>query len=535
MSRIPGRLSRPMALAMSLLLLALGGAAAQQEPPPRAEQRIEEEIAVRETSVVVELPDTLRDGRLGTNDFLVMVDGKLRRVTRAQPLSGDEPWSLVVYVDRVLAKADTQFPALLALAQRSGELAARGSIEVVVADPAPRTVLAATREPLRIREILSGLAGEARVARQGPDAERAATAALTSDAPDAQVVLRRQLDRLLTRLADRTTAGPRALLLVADGMDLPPEQVERLARVQMGAMTSAPAPSGAAALFVEASRLLAAYGWVTFAMPFRDLGDGPGEANRGTNETTRVRQSADYGDLSSTVPPMILQARPGGSPSALQLPRVIDLFVLPNLAPLRALAQPTAGTVVAFPEQLDFVLRGLGRRWEVSYESPESVNGRLSSFEVMVPASQVRPRTQRWIRSSTPEEITEARLRLLVGGGTPANDRAGALPATISAAAREDGLALHVEVAPFPSQGSPPAGPVRISHALVRQGGEIQIRHHLAPGIARPDQGWSRDLTIPLPKGTLGVAVIVEDLARARWSATMMAPGAAAGAAGPTR
>jgi hypothetical protein len=480
------KLSRTFgAAALAGAAVALLGTAPPRPAPTSPTQRFSEEVSVREASVLVDLPDRLQDNRLGPGDFLVQLDGRSQPVIRAERLASDDVWDLVVYVDRVLAKPDTAFPALLALAQKTEDFTRLGRVAVVVADPSPRVVLAPTREPVRIREVLADLAGEARVARQREAGRSRAATAASLPADD----LRRQLDRLVTHLAAQTPAGPHALLLVTDPVQLPPDPT---------------------------SHLLAAYGWVTFALPFRDLGDDPGRRDSGVSDVERIRVGAGAGG-GSGVPPVIPMRPP--KPTAIQFPRVIDLYLTPDLAALRALVQPTAGTIVGYPEQLGFVLSRLGQRWRISYEPVDTVDGRMHALAVTLVRNGEPVRAQGWLRSSTPEGITEARLRLLLGGGVP---QTGGLPATISGESAGDAVTLHVRVAPLLSPESQAAGPARISYAFARSGGAVEIRHEVVPGLADPGKGWSRDSRAVLPPGTVRVAAAVEDLARELWSARLL-------------
>jgi hypothetical protein len=493
------------AAALAGTAIALLGAAAPTPTSPPPTPRFSEEVSVREASVIVDPPDRLQNKRPRPGDFLVQVDGRSMRVIRAERLSEDDVWDLVVYVDRVLAKPDTAFPALLALAQKTEDFTRLGRVAVVVADPSPRLVLAPTREALRVRDVLADLAGEARVARQR-EAGRPQTGTAPSLAADD---LRRQLDRLVTQLAGQTSAGPHALLLVTD-------PVQASATGTIGTIGT----TGTTALLGETSRLLSSYGWVTFALPFRSIDEDPGPRDPGTSDIERLRTGAGAGSSHSSGVPPVIPMRPP-KPSAIQIPGVIELYLSPDLAALRSLVQPTTGTVVGYPEQLGFVVSRLENRWRIWYEPLEETDGRAHALAVSLVRNGEPVRAQSWLRSSTPEGITEARLRLLLGGGEP---QAGNLSATVAGEVTGDAVTLHVQATPLPATepGSKATGPVRISYAFAQTGGAIEIRHELVPGTADPGKGWSRDSRAVLPPGTVRVAVAVEDLARELWSARLL-------------
>ncbi len=489
-SQIPSR--RPAVLAALLSALAATVLAAPQP------ERFSEEVTVRETGVVIEMPDALLDNKVPTEDLTVLLGGRIAQVRRLERLE-DGDWTLVVYVDRVLAKPDTLFHSTLALSQRSADLARLGSVEVVVADPVPRIVLPASREARRIRQVLADLAGEARLARsrppQGPPA---------SSPPD-EAAFRRQLDRLLAHLTARPPSGPHAVFLTVDAFHLPPEQVDLLTRGGDAPLT------GLAAVLSETSRMLAAYGWITTPLAIR--GDDPGEERSEMSDTERIRQHGGGWGGDFGVPPVIPSR--GHKPSTLRFEKVIDLFLLPGYAPLRAFSQPTAGTVLGFEEQLGAALSGLRTRWRLWYDAPESVDGQVRPLEVRL-RRDVQPRAQRWIRASTPEGIAEARLRLLLGGGAVPD---GGLPLRAFLQKDDGGTELRLEVEPFPFTGSPPQGPVRVSLAFADADGRATaIRHETAPAIEGPEKGWRHALTLRPPAGSPKLGVCVEDLARERWS-----------------
>jgi hypothetical protein len=79
---------------------------------------------------------------------------------------------------------------------------------------------------------------------------------------------------------------------------------------------------------------------------------------------------------------------------------VADVFTAPESAPLMALVQPTAGTVLGVDEQLRPAIDGLARRWRVWYQAPEPLDGKLHPVEVRLPGAAAPLRCPRWVRSS---------------------------------------------------------------------------------------------------------------------------------------
>jgi hypothetical protein len=471
-------MSRNHALALAACLaFAASGAA----------QRFEEKLAVREVELVFEPPNRplLSSGDLAPRDLLVIEDGLVRPITKVGSIEdgtvhSSSSYTAVVWVDKTLASPGTVFASTLGLAKQAAGLAGLGPVEVVVADPAPEIVAGSTREPRRLEEVLVDVAGQARIER-----DRAEAAPGRRISPDA-ATLRRQLDRLLVHLAGRRDSGPRLLFLVADGFNVTPGEMKAFETGTSGAGERAEA-------ILETARLLAAYGWVTVALPVRL--ESPGKEDRSPNEGDRFRyNTGDWGRTNNSVPPMIPPKRP--KDTKLKWPAAIDALIQPDLSPLRALIRPTAGSLVAVDALLPGTIESLGRRWHLYYQTQMPADGRLRPVEVRT-RNGTPVRARQWVRSSTPEGVAEARLRRLLAGDP--------LP---------QGLPLRIEagtirVGAFSAPEPAVPGPVRIS--VVQADGTI--RHELAPGIEAPDKGWSHAIDgKPL-------AVLIEDLARERWSA----------------
>lgn len=450
-------------------------------------QRFEEKVAVREVELVFESPRSF-----GPKDLTVIEDGQVRPVTKVGSIEDGtvrSPWTAVVWVDKALASPGTVFASTLGLAQQAAGLAELGAVEVVVADSSPEILAGSTREPRRLQQVLADVAGQARVERDRAEASLQPR----GNKPDARFdanTLRRQLDRLLVHIASRRDAGPRVLFLVADGFNVTPEEMKAFESGSAGGGPRAEAILGAA-------RLLAAYGWVTVVLPIHQK--DAGREDRSTNEGERFRYNhGGWGSTNNSVPPMIPPKAP--KDTKLKWPAVIDAQIQPDLSPLRALTGPTAGMLVPAEVLIPSTLETLGGRWHLYYQTQMPADGRLRPVEVRTRnGSPVR--TRRWIRSATPEGIAEARLRRLLAGDS--------LPTGLPLRAEAGRLIVDPFSAPEPAV----PGPVRIS--IAEAGGTI--RHELVSGIESPDKGWSRPFSEGRP-----LAVLVEDLARERWSAVRL-------------
>ncbi len=225
-------------------------------------------------------------------DFTVLYGGRPQTVVAVEDTGGaldnaeGEPWEMVIYLDAALTNRRGLRWAAATLAERLAELTAYGSVEVVLADPFPRTLLAATRDRVALHAELSRIAqlAEGRdelvalryaVLKELEESDDPAALAERAAGEERRIV-RRQLDALLAwltadeRRGGSTGSGRRALFLANAGWDLEPQDFYAAAVVQRSdpAATGGPAQVGGddrlAAASEELARTVAAYGWVVF-------------------------------------------------------------------------------------------------------------------------------------------------------------------------------------------------------------------------------------------------------------------------------
>ena len=236
--------------------------------------------AVRDWATENPLPSNL-----AAQDFEVLYDGQPRPVVAVETAAG--PWQIVIYLDAALTGSAGLRWAAAALAGRSDELTALGEVTIVVADPAPWTMLAPTRDRDRLNASLSQLARfqEGRdelLALRAQAVEEAADpptegedgdgTTLDADllaavaAEESRIVRARHDDLLLelTEHAEQGGAGPyRALLIASGGYDVEPEGF------YSSLIDETPVAGPAARLDVATeilARTLASYGWVVLPM-----------------------------------------------------------------------------------------------------------------------------------------------------------------------------------------------------------------------------------------------------------------------------
>ena len=261
-------------LAWALALAQLPATAAAQRSPAVVESQ-----RVTAFDLLVELSRPKAPARavqppadLALGDFTMLWDGAaLPLVGLARGDEDREPWRLVVYVDRVLASNHTVRWAAMELAERVDLLTELGEVEIVVADPEPRRLLAATRDGELVDGALSGVflapAGAAHLVRRReehlidpPRGPPAGSGIAGRQAEEERLLVRRQTDRLLGWLVEsEPPTSRRAVLLVGDGWDERPEEFYARADGPAAAPPVAPRTADPAR---ELGETLAAYGWI---------------------------------------------------------------------------------------------------------------------------------------------------------------------------------------------------------------------------------------------------------------------------------
>ncbi|MEM7357200.1 MAG: tetratricopeptide repeat protein, partial [Acidobacteriota bacterium] len=207
--------------------------------------------AMREWAKDGPVPKTLRP-----EDFEVLYDGEPRPVVAVDATQG--AWQTVIYFDTVLAgTTDLRWSATV-LADEIEALTALGQVTVIVADPAPRTLLSASRDTDQLHSMLAQQAqtiegvDEIQALRmevvdelQREGSELDAEVLREIAAGEARRVRERQNDLLLT-LAEHDTAGAhRALIFAGHRFDLRPEDFYEPLIAQLDGSSQVPGtPSG---------------------------------------------------------------------------------------------------------------------------------------------------------------------------------------------------------------------------------------------------------------------------------------------------
>lgn len=461
---------------------------------PDAQPPFVETIEVREVELRVDLsslPTLESIGRRGAEDFIVVEDGISYPLTELAPAAVSD-WIFVLYFDPILAGPAARQRAAIELAGQADRLVSGGLTEIVIADPLPRTVLATgDAEALRRRldELALAAASEADpvVPSPAPAGEAATTTRLT------------QLDRLTVELAARGGGGARGLILPVGSWPLDPQELAGLSNTKT-------APSAETPKFAplhETARALAGYGWVTLPLALRAESAEPEPS--AAEKRTQVAMGGS-GDRRTTVPILSLSgADPVADPAtAAQIATVTDL----SLMPFAELARATSGALVGERGRLESALSDLLRRRQFTYRSPFPQPGRLLSLEVRWSGGDGRLlRAPRWLRSSSPPEVSAVRLRRLLSGDIAPQAPAASAIQWSSA----DGRVC------FPGDGDHRW--VRLSTATDK-GGQI----HTTTGAPLQAQRSAAGLCVETPPAVAGsrTARLAEDLETEAWSGVVI-------------
>lgn len=484
---------------------------------------------------------------LTTADFAVRENGEPRRVVAAEPLTS-EPWRFVIYVDRVLAGTATVRAATGALAERLLPLVGAGTVEVVVAEPEPRVLVAATRSAPAVDEALSRLyllgsgRDDVRAARQRfrtemkSRAEDDSVSDLVTDAVEDEArLVRRQEERLASWLASRESDRPGILFLVSDGFDLDPRgfYLSEVPKAETPPQLSdSLAPQVLDRDTLETARLAAALGWNVYPLSV---------GNENLPNIRRWRPSSSPQvpiGVDVTLPGK--RSAEGDEEEAGPKPKAELPALLAPLEPLRWLAEASGGEVLTSRADVAAALSRLRSRWLVTYETLRPEAGPSRTLEVAITDPKLAIRSRRWQAPVHPEEVAAFRSRdLLAGeeeeqGGLQINVR-------IHRGTEPGGTGQPLLEVRLDDDAPAPDAHWRLTLATPASGGAVEVSHRLlaAGELAVDAEGWTWRGPVTLPADGERLGVLVENLTSGAWGgdvADLSAPeekAEAAGAASP--
>jgi tetratricopeptide (TPR) repeat protein len=210
-------------------------------------------------------------GDLAASDLAVRIDGEPRPVVSLDlPGAGSEASArILLYFDLVLADEDQVAWGAARLLDHLDDLVSRGEVEIVVADPRPRTVVYPTRDTGELQTALARLSLRPRgedalvtLRLQALEEMRAVTepsdrpALVRLDAAREAALLQERLDTLLLALVERgaEASARRSVFLTLGGFDPTPVTAEGAG--------SGPATGALTPVASELSETAAAYGWL---------------------------------------------------------------------------------------------------------------------------------------------------------------------------------------------------------------------------------------------------------------------------------
>jgi hypothetical protein len=565
-----------MAPLLTLLPLLLGTAPQAVQPgTPEAPYAAEERVTAVDVLVAKDR-DWPRAGELEAR-----VDGALRPVVGVEAPGEGGPWRIVLYFDLALSDEHQVAWAAEVLSARLPELLAAGEVELVVADPEPRTAVSAPGDAEVLAEALGRLAllprgddtlvehrlGVLRELEElGPEltAEEVPTEAWEALLAEEATLVRSSLDALLLALEERSRDGPsrRCVLLATGGFDL-----------------AAP-PSPLRETVAGLGRTLAAYGWLTVPLlappasgtvPGWRLGKWRVHGLGATYEEDRDPERAeaylalaearrDQGELDGAVDAarkalvhfaddprtaerqaraLVLLGEVHEAQGQVQKARRVwrrairrDPDALAGhpvtraipAAPEEALALLAAGTgtePARSEHDLARALAGLDRWGVVTVQLPGLPDGRLHAVELAPPnrGPAGRLETPGWLRFGTPETVAEARIRRLLEGH-PGGDLEIEAVLVASQEGASASLTARVTLSDPDAADTTPTV-LRFTAILGAAEGEPQV-HHLGTHELPP--GAEATLTLPLPTTTPPEWGLLqaENLLTNTWGATLL-------------
>jgi Ca-activated chloride channel family protein len=503
-------------MGLAIAVAASAAPALAQEAPSRAGPE-------SEISVLIRGKRGRTPADLVPSDLAVLEDGSPTELVSLTPPDAGTPWQLTIYFDYRISSPDSVRRAANLLARQVERLTGLGAVEIVVADPEPRTLLFATRDAELVELTLGkialeeGLEDELTRGRLTFLVKREngglSTEELLGEAREALGeelrLLVQQHDALIGWVAEPPVSiGPRAVFLVSDALGLDPlkfyqPEVDKDPRLALDA--------GQFPDLDDVSRTLAVYGWTALPLAIGELPEARDD---------RLTTAFDDEPFVPAFSVKLGGKRDRPSPED-SLKEEIRLAFDP-VDRLRQLADTTGGEVLEEVDQIPRALARLASSVRLRFRSPKKPDGEPRRIEVRPNREGLRIRAQSVVGAFTPEPVAEVRARRLLSGDL----EEGALP--ILAAVEVDfgdsgghqarlearvGLAALSELRPQPHSVL-----LRITVAVHREDGHEFLRHRL---FADQDltglEQWTYQDTVRLPEGTDGVAVLVEELHSRLW------------------
>ncbi|MCY3964199.1 MAG: VWA domain-containing protein [Acidobacteria bacterium] len=487
------------------------------------------------------------------------IDGtevEVERIARAE-----DGWRTLVYIDFALTTPGSVHQLANALLDRLDVLLELGSLEIVVADPAARTILPPTRDLELAAAALSRLVvseeaasalverrrlfdserqieiSRARRSQAGPGDERVAELdallrQMATDAMREEAAMRAaQIDELVAFLAEREDLrratmqaqesdpddniepgegqGARGhLVLLADGLATDPLSyyLNLVPTAGSLAVEAATMPN-----LRPLARTAAAFGWTAAPVAF-----APGEGDDGVN----IRSN----EVTVGFTLRFNRPRSGGQQT---VEEELGLFLQPS--EWSAVADATGGEVLSNGAEIADWIERLPRRFEATFQLPDRATA-AGALELLSGDEVQDLRAPTVVAGAgSPEDVAEVRLRRAFegdldsefeGGGGSGVEVVASIQIESTSPGRTVGRLTSTIVPPV---GTPrgEAASWRVSTGLHREDGSVVTSH--GPPFAQPgDEHLSFERPLQLPPGTDSAIVLAENLATGRWGYTLV-------------
>ncbi len=339
-------------------------------------------------------------------------------VPLARPATAE--WRFLIYFDAPLTGQRSIRRAIDGLENRVEELVARGPVEIVMANPAPRLVQPFTRDPGLVRQALKEVAKEparndllderrahmrlldTRLTEgNGPDAEASARALI---GPIRSAVQREYnlIDRRVRTFSEWMAAygdvPASAAIVVSDGFDLEPSNfyLDSTSTLGVQAALSAELQEYQLSNVIDGlGRQLAATGWTTMMMSVGGSSVPPVSSDASLAQRDRFRSIGAIGTA---------------GPDSASTNTVVGF----PMEPLSMVAEQTGGQVITTRKKAGPAIDRLAQRPRLIYRAPRARDGRVHEVRVETTRPGVQLHSARWVRSPTLEQVMASRARRLL-------------------------------------------------------------------------------------------------------------------------
>lgn len=562
---------RPAVALLSIVLTAV--TAFTQEKPFGAVTNV---TAIEVTAEVVDASGKIPND-LKASDFAILEDGVEYPVASLEylcaqcgpaPAAAPEttapatntttatPWDIVIYIDYELSSRTTIRDAVKTLLNESERLTRNGRVEVVVADPTPRRILASSSDPKAIADALtaaskinaqSRLANVRRAFIDSTDDKTGANEGAYSNMTDMRssiaeesMLIQNFLGRLSAWLGGYPRQSSRALLLVADGFDINPGDfysdsmtpaipAERHTsnRVAAGGSNSTGADMRAQRLAAQArteggklqsdemtdsrrayhplAAQAAAAGWTIISMRGGLNAELAAESSMGSGNNVVSNFNTNGGGMGRAT--RGLQARP--------------------VEALATFAEATGGTLVADTSKFGKTIETLGNRVRLTYQVSRPIDGLVRQIDVQSRRAGLKVNAARFASSSTPELVANSRTAALIQSGTAPGELPVSAKLQLDKGAKGNPvgtLEARVGLAPIaPLKPQLKQATVRVTIGVATGKDQPRIIHQLHSNFDL-SQLNSATFTSPmqLPKNVEKVAIVVEELSTGAWGGAVL-------------